>query len=412
MSSAPLVALLGMIGFAAASFVFALAESALFSLGKWRARHLAEEHPGAGGQILKLLDSPRDLLTAIVFGNTCANTALVAIALWMAFGAGETDPTWTIVGTAALILFGCEVVPKTLAVRMPERWALQLAAPMTLFVGGIAPSLRFVQKLSDAIVNRMMPKSMQPMTMTTDEDYQELLDVAYQEGALAQSEKEIILEIISLDQQTVGDAMSGRSQMASIPFDLPIAEMVQAAREHKHTRLPMYKETPEMIVGVLNTRNLLLDPDGDFEDAIEFPSFVPESMNLLTLFQSLQRQHRGMAIVVDEYGGMAGVVTVQDILEEMIGKIRAEGEAHAFMIERTGRGQWRVNGEMLLEEFRAEYPQLPEIEDVDTLGGLLVSLFEVVPEEGESITYEGLKLTATEVTERRVLELEIERILR
>lgn len=407
-----MVALLGMIGFSAASFVFALAESALFSLGKWRARHLAEEHPRAGGQILKLLEHPRDLLAAIVLGNTCANTAVVAIALWMAYGAGETDPTWTILGTATLILFGCEVVPKTLAVRMPERWALQLAAPMTWFVGLIAPSLRFVQRFTDAVVNRMVPKNVQPMTVVTDEDYQELLDVAYQQGALAQSEKEIILEIISLDQQTVGDVMSGRSQMASIPFDLPVPEMIQAAREHKHTRLPMYKDTPEMIVGVLNTRNLLLDPDGDLEDAIEFPSFVPESMNLLTLFQSLQRQHRGMAIVVDEYGGMAGVVTVQDILEEMIGKIRAEGEAHAFMIERTGRGQWRVNGEMLLEEFRAEYPALPENEDVDTLGGLLISLFEVVPGEGQSATYEGLKLTATDVTERRVLELEIERIHR
>ncbi|MGB0578194.1 MAG: hemolysin family protein [Limisphaerales bacterium] len=412
MSLAPLVALLGMVGFAAASFVFALAESALFSLGKWRAKHLADEHPGAGGQILELLNSPRDLLAAIVFGNTCANTALVAIALWMAYGAEDTDPTWTIVGTAALILFGCEVVPKTLAVRMPERWALQLAGPMTIFVRLIAPSLRFVQELTDAIVSRVMPKSVKPMTMTTDADYQELLDVAYQQGALAQSEKEIILEIISLDQQAVGDAMSSRSQMACIPYDIPVSEMVQAARDHKHTRLPMYKDTPEMIVGVLNTRNLLLDPDGDLEHAIEFPSFVPESMNLLTLFQSLQRQHRGMAIVVDEYGGMAGVITVQDILEEMIGKIRNEGEAHAFMIERTGRGQWRVNGEMLLEEFRAEYPDLPETEEVDTLGGLLVSLFEVVPNEGDSITYEGLKMTATEVTERRVRELEIERILR
>jgi putative hemolysin len=412
MDSAPLVALMGMIGFACASFVFALAESALFSLGKWRAKHLAQESPAAGGQVLRLLEQPRDLLAAIVLGNTCSNTALMAIALWMSFGAGETDPTWTIVGTFVLILFGCEVVPKTLAVRMPERWALQLAAPLTFFVGLIAPSLRFVQRLTDALVNRFLPQNIKPMTVATDEDYHELLDVAYQQGALAQSEKEIILEIINLDQQTVGDVMSARSQMTAIPYDTSVAEMVEVAREHKHTRLPLYKDTPDTIVGVLNTRNLLLSPDCDLEDAVEFPSFVPESMNLLTLFQSLQRQRRGMAIVVDEYGGTAGVVTVQDILEEMIGKIRAEGEAHSFMMERTGAGRWRVNGEMLLEEFRAEHPNLPEHEDVDTLGGLLVALKEVVPAEGESAEHAGLKLRATEVTERRVVELEIERLSR
>lgn len=410
MDSAPVVALMGMIGFACASFVFALAESALFSLGKWRAKHLAQEVPGAGGQVLRLLQQPRDLLASIVFGNTCSNTALMAIALWMSFGAEETDPTWTILGTFVLILFGCEVVPKTLAVRMPERWALQLAVPVTMFVGFVAPCLRFVQGMTDALLKKLIPKNIKPMTTTTDEDYQELLDMAYQQGTLAQSEKEIILEIISLDKQIVGDVMSARSQMTAIPYDTPVEEMVEIAREQKHTRLPLYKDSPDTIVGVLNTRNLLLDPEGDLEFAVEFPSFVPESMNLLTLFQSLQRQRRGMAIVVDEYGGTAGVVTVQDILEEMIGKIRAEGEPHSFMMERIGAGKWRVNGEMLLEEFRAEHSKLPENEDVDTLGGLMVALMEVVPEEGETAVHAGLRLTATEVTERRVLEMEIERI--
>jgi len=410
MDSAPLVALLGMIGFGSASFVLALAESALFSLGKWRARHLAREEPGAGEQVMRLLQAPRDLLASIVFGNTCSNTAIVAIALWLCFGAGETDPTGTVLATFALILLGCEVVPKTLAVRMPERWALQLAKPITLYVRLLAPYLRSVQKITDVLLRRLVPRHIKPMTMTTDEDYQELLDLAHQQGALGQSEKEIILEIISLDKQTAGDVMTPRSQMTVIPYDLPVERMIEVAREHKHTRLPLYRDTPDQIVGVLNARNLLLDPEGDFEYAVEVPSFVPESMNLLTLFQSLQRQRRGMAIVVDEYGGTAGVVTVQDILEEMIGKIRSEGEPQAFMMERLGQGRWRVNGEMLLEEFRAEYPDLPENEDVDTLGGLMVALMEVVPEEGATTEYAGLRLKATEVTERRVMELEIEQI--
>jgi len=407
MTLAPLAALLGTIGFAVASFVFALAESALFSLGKWRARHLAAEQGARGKLVLGLLERPRDLLAAIVLCNTAANIGLMAIALWMSFTASDRGGVLTIVGTFALILFGCEVVPKTLAMRMPEQWSLRLARPLTWLVGMLAPFLRAVQRSTGVLVSRLVPASVQPMTGTTDQDYEELIDQAYQQGTIARSEKEIILEIISLDQQIVGDVMSARSQMQVIPFDLPKEELLAAAREHRHTRLPLYRDSPDNIVGVLNTRNLLLDPDADLEDVIEFPSFVPESMNLLTLFQSLQRQRRGMAIVVDEYGGTAGVVTVQDILEEMIGKIRAEGEAHEFMMERLGPGHWRVNGEMLLEEFRAEHPELAEHDDVDTLGGLLVALKEVVPAEGETASYSGLRLTAETVTDRRVLELDV-----
>ena len=212
MDSAPLVAMLGMLGCACASFLFTLAESALFSLGNWRAKHLAQEVPGAGGQGLRLLPQPRDLLAAIVLGNTFANTALIAIGLWMSYGNGGSSLTWTMLGVFVLILFGCEVVPKTLAMRMPERWALQLAAPLTLFVKLIAPCLRFVQKMTDVVVARFVPANIKPMSGTTDEDYQELLDLAYQQGTMAQSEKEIILEIISLDKQTVGDVMSKKTE--------------------------------------------------------------------------------------------------------------------------------------------------------------------------------------------------------
>ena len=162
--------------------------------------------------------------------------------------------------------------------------------------------------------------------------------MAYQQGTLAQSEKEIILQIISLDRRTAKEVMKPRSQMAAISDDLSIEEMIAAARKHKHRRLPIYDETPDTIVGILNTRALLLDPQIDLADAIEFPSFVPETMNLLQLFKSLQRQQRGLAIVLDEFGGTAGIVTMEDILEELVGKIRGEAEAEGFVMEKLGAG--------------------------------------------------------------------------
>jgi CBS domain containing-hemolysin-like protein len=170
----------------------------------------------------------------------------------------------------------------------------------------------------------------------------------------------------------------------------------------------MYDETPDTIVGILNTRALLLDPQIDLADAIEFPSFVPETMNLLQLLKSLQRQQRGLAIVLDEFGGTAGIVTMEDILEEMIGRIRDEVEPDAFIMEKLSPGRWRVSGALRLDDFQREYPQLGDVPDVETMGGLLMNLLDVVPNQGESATFRGLKLTAQVSDERRVREVLVE----
>jgi CBS domain containing-hemolysin-like protein len=204
--------------------------------------------------------------------------------------------------------------------------------------------------------------------------------------------------------------MKPRSQMTCISDDLSIEEMIAAARKHKHRRLPIFDETPDTIVGILNTRALLLDPNVDLADAIEFPSFVPESMNLLQLLKSLQRQHRGIAIVRDEFGGTAGLVTTEDILSEMVGKIRAEMEPERFIIEKLGPGRWRVNGTMRLDDFRREYPALDDVAEVETMGGLLINLLGIVPGPGEATTFRGLKLTAQATDERRVRELLVEAV--
>ena len=161
-------------------------------------------------------------------------------------------------------------------------------------------------------------------------------------------------------------------------------------------------------MGILNTRALLLDPQIDLADAIEFPSFVPETMNLLQLLKSLQRQQRGLAIVLDEFGGTAGIVTTEDILEEMIGKIRGEKEAEEFVMEKLGPGRWRVSGTLRLDDFRREHPALGEVDDVETMGGLIVKLAEVVPARGDSVRFRGLKLTAQATDERRVREILVE----
>lgn len=407
MVAAPIIAVIVVLMFAGASFFFSLAETSLFSLSKWQVRQITEREQRAGGAVARLLGQPQDLLATIALGNTCANAAMLAVGLWMALG-GHWPVAGTIVGLVATILIGCEVLPKTMAVRKPELWSVRIARPMSFVLTLSLPVCRLAQHINSTILKAFIPRSFQPQTALTDADYQELLEMAYQQGALAQSEKEIILQIISLDQRTASEVMKPRAQMAAISDELSIEDMLAAARKHRHRRLPIYDETPDTIVGILNTRALLLDPQIDLADAIEFPSFVPESMNLLQLLKSLQRQQRGLAIVLDEFGGTAGIVTLEDILEEMVGKIRGEAESEGFVMEKTGPGSWRVSGALRLDDFRREYPALGDVPEVETLGGLLTSLLEVVPTPGQSATFRGLKLTAQSADERHVRELLVE----
>ena len=394
--------------FAGASFFFALAETALFSLSKWQVARLVERRPGAGGIVAQLLARPQDLQATLALGNTFANAAILAAALRMVF-----DAHWalalTMLALAVLVLIVGEVLPKTLAVRQPERWAARVAWPLFGFEKFSQPLHRAAQWTNAAILKQAAAKATPPSAVT-EAEYQELLELAWQQGTLEESEREIILQIISLDHRTARDVMRPRAGMACISDEATVDEMLAAARKTKHRRLPMYDESPDTIVGILNTRVLLLDPTTDLSEAIEFPSFVPESMNLLLLFRALQKQQRGIAVVLDEFGGTAGLVTMDDILGQLVGKIRTATEPQGFVLEKISFGHWRVNGTMRLEDFRREYPALPEVAEVETMGGLLTHLLGVVPAAGEAASFAGLKLTAHVADERRVRELLVQRV--
>jgi len=398
--------------FAGASFFFALAETALFSLSKWQVRQLATHHPGAGKMVAQLLERPQDLLATLALGNTFANAAMLAVALRMVFAA-----QWTLALTLLILLvltlIGCEVLPKTLAVRQPERWALQVAWLLTVFEKITTPLHRLAQWFDSLLLRVIAPRTSSGPgpTALSDAEYQELLDLAYRQGTLEEAEKEVILQIISLDRHVARDVMRPRAGMSCISDDATLEEMIAAAKRFKHRRLPIYDETPDTIVGILNTRALLLDPQIDLADAIEFPSFVPETMNLLTLFKSLQKQQRGLAIVIDEFGGTAGLVTMEDILGRLVGKIRSGAPAEeGLVMEKLAPDRWRVNGTMRLEDFRREFAALGEVDEVETMGGLLVHLLGVVPAAGETASFRGLKLTAEVIDERRVRKLLVQRL--
>ena len=394
--------------FAGASFFFALAETALFSLSQWQVAQLAGNNSRAGKIVAELLERPPDLLATLALGNTFANAAILAAALRMVFNA-QWGLGLTMLALVAVVLVVGEVLPKTLAVRQPERWALRVAWPLLAFRKIAKPFYRAAQWTNAAILKQAAAHSAPPAAVT-EAEYQELLELAWQQGTLDESEREIILQIISLDRRTARDVMRPRAGMAAISDDATVAEMIAAARKYKHRRLPINDEKTDTIVGILNTRALLLDPQVDLAEVIEFPSFVPESMNLLLLFRALQKQQRGLAIVLDEFGNVAGLVTMEDILGGIVGRIHAPTQPQGFVLEKIAAGRWRVNGTMRLEDFRREFPALPNVTEVETMGGLLAHLLGVVPAAGETATFAGLKLTAHVVDERRVRELLVQRI--
>ena len=402
-------AVAALIVFSGASFFFALAETSLFSLGKWQLRQLEERAPGPGKNIGRLLAEPQELLAMLVLGNSFANAGIVGVALWAAM---SRDWSLAVVmpGVLALILFGCEVAPKTLAVRAPELWALRVGRVMLLLQNVSRPLRRVAQASTNFVLHWFTTPAVPPAAGLSDAEYQELLEMAYQQGALAAGEKEIILQIISLDRRKAREVMKARTQMACISDDLSIEEMAAAARRFKHRRLPIYDETVDTIVGVLNTRAFLLDPEADLALVIEFPSFVAESANLLQLLKSLQRQQRGLAIVLDEFGGTAGIVTIEDILAEVLGELRSEHDSELPVLERLGPGRWRVGGALRLDNFRREYTQLQDVPGVETMAGLVLNKLEVVPAEGDAVTIDGLRLTVKAADERRIRELLVEAV--
>lgn len=387
--------------FAGAGFFFALAETALLALGKWRLRQIMERLPESGVLIRKLLSEPHDMLATITLGNTLAHGALIAAAWMIGFQAGEWERGVALALLAVVVLLFCEVVPKTLAVRRPELWAPWIARPV-LWIMWLSTPIRRVAQWVNGHLLKLAPRAVAPLSPLSDEEYQELLEMACQQGTLAVSEKEIILNIMSLDQRTVGELMRPRSQMACIPYDLSVEEMLSASRQHRHHRLPIYDETPDTIVGILNTQRLVANPDIDSVEIIDVPSFVPEEMNLLDLLKNFSRSGQDIAIVLDEFGSNVGLVTQEDILADAVGGRRRDSSTPEFVMEKIGPGKWRLSGSVWLQDFRREYPRLARAPGVDTIGGLVAMRLDEIPPSGATAEFSGLRFTVEEADERRI----------
>jgi CBS domain containing-hemolysin-like protein len=395
------------------SAFFAMAETALVRMNRIRAMSLEEEGRRGSKRLALLLEEPENALNLILlFLLICQLTAgtLVGVLVGGRFG-GYGVLIGTVVEVLVFFVIA-EVAPKTYAVQHTERAALRLAGPLYLLVN--LPPLRVFSKLLIAVANVLLPgKGLKKGPYTTEEDIRQMADVAAEEMVIEREERRLIHSIFEFGDTVVREVMVPRPDMMGVEADATVDEALQKAIDAGYSRLPAYGEGPDDILGLVYLKDIIRrvrQSDGaqtKLRDLVRPAVFVPEQKKVAELLREMQQDKFHMAIVIDEYGGTAGLVTLEDLLEEIVGEIVDEYDVEAPKVERLPGGGLRVAGGTPIDEVN----ELLEVElpdtDWDTVGGLMFNLLGHVPVEGESIDFQGLEFRAERVQGRRILTVRI-----
>ena len=389
------------------------AEAAYFSLGRARLRHVAAKDDGEveGGAPKALIERPHELLVTLLVGITVINIGAAAIATMIAdsiFGPTIGLFVEIVVLVFVLTTFG-EVLPMTLAVTYPEQF-LAVAGRPVAWLGVILAPARAVLAGLTALMVKLLSRGRTEQGMLTEEELRTLVDVGASEGVVEREEREMIHKVFELEDTLVRSVMVPRTDMVCLDVEMPTAEILPALREHLHSRVPVYEGSIDVIVGVLYAKDLLkymegLPPDFDLRAHLHPPYFVPESKRADALLQEFQAKRLQMAIVVDEYGGTAGLVTLEDLLEELVGEIADEYDEPERLIQRVDATTYRVAGKLPIEQLNAATGLKIANEGYDTVGGWVLDLFGRVPRRAERTETAELQLTVEKVERTRIVEV-------
>jgi putative hemolysin len=389
------------------------AEAAYFSLGRARLRHVAAKDDGEveGGAPKALIERPHELLVTLLVGITVINIAAAAIATMIADSIfGPTLGLFVEIVALVFVLttFG-EVLPMTLAVTYPEQFLAVAGRPVAWLGVILAPARAALAGLT-ALMVKLLSRGRTEQGMLSEEELRTLVDVGASEGVVEREEREMIHKVFELEDTLVRSVMVPRTDMVCLDVETPTAEILPALREHLHSRVPVYEGSIDVIVGVLYAKDLLqfmegLPPDFDLRAHLHPPYFVPESKRADALLQEFQAKRLQMAIVVDEYGGTAGLVTLEDLLEELVGEIADEYDEPERLIQRVDTTTYRVAGKLPIEQLNAATGLKISNEGYDTVGGWVLDLFGRVPRRAERTETAELQLTVEKVERTRIVEV-------
>ncbi len=387
------------------------AEAAYFSLGRARLSRMAGEHAG-GDAAPPLIERPHDLLVTLLIGITVINVGGSALAAHVAdqlVGPRYAPVLEMITMVLLLTTFG-EVLPMTIAVKYPERFLALVRRPVA-WLGAIVAPVRMVLGGLTALTVQLVAHEKTVQPELTEEELRTLVDVGASEGVVEREEREMIHKVFELEDTLVRSVMVPRTDMFCLDVEAPREAILPALRENLHSRVPVFEGSIDVIVGILYTKDLLpyvasgLPADFDVRAHLHPPYFVPESKRADALLQEFQAKKLHMAIVVDEYGGTAGLVALEDLLEELVGEIADEYDEPERLIQRLDASTFRVSGKLPVDELNSATGLKISNEAYDTVGGWVLDLFGRVPRKSERRETPELVVTVEKVERTRVVEV-------
>lgn len=383
-----------------ASAFFSSSETALFSLSPLHVRRIQKSHRHLGAIIARYLDAPTQLLSTILIGNTVVNVIAAVVGFACAErafpGHGEliSIPAMTIL----LLLFG-EVAPKRLAMRYPEKMSVVYMPILHALTIVLLPVRVVLESLSNALEKYMRPA---PRHLTEDE-FRTVVGMSEEQGVLDPEERTMVDGIIRLEDIQASDVMTPRVDLVAIDLNDSAEKHLQTARNTKVRYLPVYRDSLDNTAGFLDVLKFLLSPLEGIESAMSPPHFVPETTTLDSLLATFQQEGKGVAIVADEFGGTAGLITLGDVLEEIVDDVENEYGEEKLTIEPVGPDTWLVDGSISLEELNYELGLELAAEGADRVAGWVNALAGHIPRAGEVVEAQDCRARVQRVHRNRVI---------
>ncbi len=418
MPDAGAFSLILMIVFVLFSAFFSSSEAAFLSLEKVRVAHLVNTNSPGARRVASMIEQPERLLATILLGNNLVNVAFTAVVTVLAvdlLGESRGVVAATVAGTLILLVFG-EIVPKTFAVHYPERMAFLYARPLKgieLLLWPLVFVLQWIPHRARNIFGVNVPSR----ESITESELRSLIDIGEAEGTFDSSEADMLENVFEFGDMQVREVMTPRNEMASIAHGATLREFLNIYVQNAHTRFPVYRGHGDNVIGIVSAKDILkamatsdLGYTDSVTDVIRDSYFVPETKRVAELFEELRQSGNQMAMVVDEYGGLAGLVTLKRLSEEVVGPVGEEGVAPEEEFEEIGENVFQVEGGMSIGEANEEMEiNLPE-GDFDTIAGFVLDLLGHIPTEGEQFDYKNLTLEVVQMKDLKIETIKVTRL--
>ncbi|MFH1799134.1 MAG: hemolysin family protein [Candidatus Omnitrophota bacterium] len=394
----------------AASAFFSSSETAFLSLDKIRLRQFeAINHP-SGKRVVKLLLDPHKLLITILIGNTLVNIAASAVLADFFYSImGEKGIAVSIAAMTVMILIFGEVTPKMFALSNKETVSIFAALPLKVLGWLFTPFRLVLDYIARSIINGFGLRLTSESEKMTKQEIRSLFSVSKKKGVVKAKEKDMIEGILEFKDSNAADIMTPRIGISALDLTMERCELIKEVKENQFSRYPVYVHTLDNIVGIVHSKDLLLDKNLSVRDIVKKPFFAPESMKIDGLLQELQKKRLHMAIITDEYGVTSGIVTVEDILEEVVGEIKDEFDFELPKVRKIDRKRYEVSGQAHIDEVNEKIGLSIETEEVDTIGGYVTLKIGKIPRSGDMIKVGKFSIIVNDVSKNRITSVTVSR---